>query len=71
MPHPPIEAVRLEEEIEAVIDQKLSIKADRSMWRRLADECTERLKDLNKIYVELEARREQLFGPYPSACAIA
>lgn len=70
MPQRPAHIVRLEEEIEEVIDLRLIAQADRSMWRAQVDACTERLRALRDRYIELERRLQAALLPHPATCAV-
>lgn len=57
-------ALEIEREIERAIDERLIIQADRSTYRSLAEQCTERLKHLRDYIAELEqALAAALFPP--------
>lgn len=65
MPHPTRKQMEIQDEIERVVERRLLIQADRSLYRNLEMACTEKLKQLRDYLADLERAAQQLLMPTP------
>ena len=63
MSQQPLAVVKIDEEIEGLIDQRLIAQADRSTYRVCVDACTARMRWIRDRIHELEQARLLLLNP--------